>query len=452
MQRLTRIIKARWIIPIVPSHTVLEHHAVLVHDGVIVDIVPQHTLSDAYQADEVVDLEHHILMPGLVNLHGHSAMTLLRGYADDVALMDWLTNYIWPAEQQWVSAQFVHDGSLLACAEMLKGGITTLNDMYFYPQSTIDATLRMGLRAHIGMVVIDVPTNYASNAQDYIRQGTQVRDANKHHSHIHFSFAPHAPYTVSDDTFTQIVTLSEQLDIGIHTHLHETEAEIQQSLQQFGVRPLSRMQSLGVLGPNTVLAHCVHMQAQELETLASMGCHIAHCPSSNLKLASGLAPIQAAIEAGVNVGLGTDGASSNNRLDMLRETHTAAMLAKVQSNNPLAVTAFKALEIATINGAKALGMDAIIGSLSAGKQADLVAIRVDDVDLMPMYDVISHVVYVAGREHVSHVWVGGELKYQQTVDASKYDKQQAYAQVSEEELVSIAQQWQLKLNTFKQSR
>ena len=439
MQKYDRIIKCRWLIPIIPKHVVLEHQAILIRDGQIANVIPQHNLDASYQADEVVELDNHIIMPGMVNTHTHAAMNLLRGYADDVALMDWLTKYIWPAEQQWVSSQYIYDGSLLACAEMLQGGITTFNDMYFYPQSTIDAATRLGMRAHIGMVVIDVPTNYASSAQEYIRQGTQVRDANKQNDLIRFSFAPHAPYTVSDETFAQIVTLAEQLDIGIHTHLHETETEIAQSVQQYGVRPLSRLQSLGLLGPSTVLAHCVHMQTQELETLANLGCHIAHCPSSNLKLSSGIAPIQAALNAGVNVALGTDGASSNNRLDMLRETHTAAMLAKVQANNPSAVTAFQALEMATINGAKALGMESIIGSIESGKQADLVAIQVDDIALMPMYDAISHVVYAAGREHVSHVWVAGDLKYHQ-----------ACTQISHKELVSIAQQWQLKLHAFKQ--
>jgi len=440
------IIKARWVIPIDANvdanHTLLEQHAVLVEAGQIKAIVPK-TDIPAWAADwPVVDCSQHVLIPGLINLHAHSSMNLLKGYADDYALMPWLNEHIWPAEKQWVSKSFVHDGSLLACAEMLSGGVTTFNDMYFFPQATIEAVKRAGMRAHIGLTVLDFPTNYAATANDYIRLGTEVRDQYKTDPHISFSFAPHAPYTVSDQTFEQISTLSEQLNLGIHTHLHETQAEIAQSLEQYGVRPLQRLRALGVIGPATVLAHGVHLETQELESLSTLGAHIAHCPSSNLKLASGIAPVAAALRAGINVGLGTDGAASNNRVDMWQEMRTAALLAKVADQNAEALPAYQALEMATLHGARALGLQDRVGSIAVGKQADLVAVRLDDLNSLPCFDPISHLVYVAGREQVTHTWVDGELRYQRTVDG-----QSQFAGMESEELRSIALQWQLKLQS-----
>lgn len=434
------IIKARWVIPVDANHTILEQHAVLVDAGQIKAIVPKAEIP-AWAADwPVVDCAQHALIPGLINLHAHSSMNLLKGYADDYALMPWLNEHIWPAEKRWVSKAFVHDGSLLACAEMLSGGVTTFNDMYFFPQATIEAVKRAGMRAHIGLTVMEFPTNYAATANDYIRLGTEVRDQYKSDPYISFSFAPHAPYTVSDQTFEQITTLSEQLNLGIHTHLHETQAEIQQSLEQFSVRPLQRLLALGVIGPSTILAHGVHLETNELEMLSIQGAHLAHCPSSNLKLASGIAPVAAALRAGVNVGLGTDGAASNNRIDMWQEMRTAALLAKVADQNAEAVPAYQALAMATLQGARALGLQDKVGSIEVGKQADLVAVKLDDLNSLPCFDPVSHLVYVAGREQVTHTWVDGQLRYQRTDDHQSW-----FASMATEELRSIALQWQLKL-------
>lgn len=439
------MIKARWIVPMSGHATVLEHHAVLIEEGRIQGICPQSEIPDWAHDWPVVDCQQHVLIPGLINLHAHSSMNLLRGYADDYALMPWLNEHVWPAEKQWVSSAFVHDGALLACAEMLGGGVTTFNDMYFYAGATIEAVLKAGMRAHIGLVVMEFPTNYASHAQEYIHSGTAVRDQYKQESSISFSFAPHAPYTVSDKTFEQIVTLSEQLNLGIHTHLHETQDEIAQSLQTFGMRPLARLQALGVIGPNTVLAHGVHLETAELELLSRQGAHIAHCPSSNLKLASGIAPIAAALRAGINVGLGTDGAASNNRLDMWQEMRTAAMLAKVADHNPESLPAYQALAMATIHGARALGLQDQVGSIEPGKQADLVAVSMDDLNSLPCFDPVSHLVYVAGREQVTHTWVQGQLQYQRQIDGT-----QAFEHLDTEELKSIALQWQWKINALRQ--
>lgn len=419
---------------------VREQHAILVDAGKIKAIVPKSDIPDWAVDWPVVDCSQHVVMPGLINLHTHSSMNLLKGYADDYALMPWLNEHIWPAEKRWVSPAFVQDGSLLACAEMLAGGITTFNDMYFFPQATIEAAKRTGMRAHIGLTIMEFPSNYAATASEYVRLGTEVRDQYKSESSISFSFAPHAPYTVSDQTFTDVVTLAEQLNLGIHTHLHETQAEIAQSQEQFRVRPLQRLQALGVIGPSTVLAHGVHLEKYEQETLATLGAHIAHCPSSNLKLASGIAPVASALRSGINIGLGTDGAASNNRLDLWQEMRTAALLAKVSAQQAEAVPAYQALQMATINGATALGLQAQIGSISVGKQADLIAVRLDELNSLPCFDPISHLVYVASREQVTHTWVNGQLRYQRLPDG-----QPQFAGIETEALRSIALQWQLKM-------
>lgn len=434
------IIKPRWLVTMDEGPHVREQHAILVDAGKIKAIVPKSDIPDWAVDWPVVDCSQHVVMPGLINLHTHSSMSLLKGYADDYALMPWLNEHIWPAEKRWVSPAFVQDGSLLACAEMLAGGITTFNDMYFFPQATIEAAKRTGIRAHIGLTIMEFPSNYAATASEYIRLGTEVRDQYKSESSISFSFAPHAPYTVSDQTFTDVVTLAEQLNLGIHTHLHETQAEIAQSQEQFGVRPLQRLQALGVIGPSTVLAHGVHLEKYEQETLATLGAHIAHCPSSNLKLASGIAPVASALRSGINIGLGTDGAASNNRLDLWQEMRTAALLAKVAAQQAEAVPAYQALQMATTNGATALGLQAQIGSISVGKQADLIAVRLDELNSLPCFDPISHLVYVASREQVTHTWVNGQLRYQRLPDG-----QPQFAGIETEALRSIALQWQLKM-------
>ena len=439
------IIQASWICPVVPRNMLLSNHAVVIQAGKIFDLCPM-AETQQYQAKETIHLHDHVLIPGLINLHTHAAMSLMRGLADDVPLMPWLQSHIWPAEAKFVSANFVRDGTLLACAEMLAGGITCFNDMYFYPAAAAEAAKQIGMRANLGLVVLEFPTNYANDADDYIDKGTTAKDLLRDESLISFSFAPHAPYTVADATFSQINTLSAQLDIGIHTHLHETKDEIAQSEQAHGMRPLARLANLGLLNANVTLAHCVHLNAAEIKLLADNGCSIAHCPSSNLKLASGIAPIAEYAKHGINIGLGTDGAASNNRLDMFAEMRLAALLAKGQSGDASAITAHQALEMATINGAKALNLSDKVGSIEIGKLADLTAVRLSDIEMQPCFDIVSHLVYVAGREHVSHVWVNGDLKYYRPQNASA-----AFNYVEPNELSDIVTKWQTKLNEFKVS-
>ena len=438
------IIQARWLCPVVPCNTLLEHQAVVTQSGKIVDICPIAHACARYVATETVQLNGHVLIPGLINLHTHAAMNLMRGLADDLPLMPWLEQHIWPAEQKFVSPGFVHDGTLLACAEMLAGGITTFNDMYFYPESAAKACLKMGMRANLGLAVLDFATQYANDAEGYIQRGLEARDHLRGESLMSFSFAPHAPYTVSDTTFERIMTLAEQVDIGVHTHMHETQQEIIDSERIHGLRPLARLANLGLLGPNLTLAHCVFLEDAEIELLAEHGSSIAHCPSSNLKLASGIAPIAKYAKHDVNIGLGTDGAASNNRLDMFAEMRLAALLAKGQSGDATAIPAYQALEMATINGARALGMDDKIGSIEIGKLADLTAVKLTGIETQPCFDPTSHLVYAAGREHVSHVWVNGDLKFHRPKGGEG-----VYQNVEPQELLDIVAKWQTKLNEFK---
>jgi len=410
MQSVDLLVSARWVIPVEPPEAVLADHSVAVDAGRILAVLPTAEAERRYQPAERVRLDRHALIPGLVNLHTHAAMTLMRGLADDLPLMKWLNDHIWPAEAKHASTEFVYDGTLLACAEMLRGGVTCFNEMYFFPEAAARAALEAGMRAAIGIIAFEFPTPYAADADDYLAKGLAARDALKEEPLLSFCMAPHAPYSVSDKTFARVVTIAEELDLPIHIHLHETQHEIDESIAQFKARPLERLRALGVLGPRLIAVHAVHVTAPEIELLARFGASVAHCPSSNLKLASGFAPVAAMLKHGINVGIGTDGAASNNRLDSLQEMRTAALLAKAVGNDAEAMPAHEALAAATLHGARALGLEASIGSLAPGKFADLCAIAIDEPELLPCYDPVSHLVYSAGREHVSHVWVAGEAR------------------------------------------
>ena len=409
-QQVDQLIDARWIIPIEPANVVLENHSLVIQGDRIFDLLPTTEAAVRYAGKRHFRLTEHVLMPGLVNLHTHAAMSLLRGYADDMPLMRWLQERIWPAESRNVSADFVHDGTLLACWEMLRGGVTCFNDMYFFPQAAAEAALNAGMRAALGITVFEFPSAYGSGAEDYLRKGLAIREALLDESLISFCLAPHAPYTVADSSFERVAILADQLDLPIHIHLHETREEIADSLKEHGVRPLERLRRLGLLGPGLIAVHAVHLDKDEIGLLAAHGCHVAHCPTSNMKLASGIAPVGALLDHGVGVGLGSDGAASNNRLDVFQEMRQAALLAKVANEDAASLPAHRALGMATLEGARALGLEEKIGSLRIGKAADLMAVRLDAWDLQPCYCPASHLVYAAGREQVSHVWVAGALR------------------------------------------
>ncbi|MDD2769235.1 MAG: TRZ/ATZ family hydrolase [Methylococcus sp.] len=401
------LITARWIIPVEPDGVTLEHHALAIDRGRIADLLPTTEALVKYQPRRIERLEHHALIPGLVNAHTHAAMTLLRGVADDLPLMQWLQEHIWPLEQKWIGESFVRDGAQLAMAEMIRGGITCFNDMYFFPEVVAREAVRAGMRAAVGMIVVDFPTAWAANAEEYLSKGLNLRDEYRHEPLIATVFAPHAPYTVGDEALARIRTLSEELDVPVHIHLHETAGEIQQSRQQYGMRPFKRLDQLGLIGPQLIGVHMTQLEDSEIARLTETGASVVHCPESNLKLASGFCPAAKLLAAGINVALGTDGAASNNDLDMLGETRTAALLAKAVANDASALPAHQALRMATLNGAAALGLAAETGSLMIGKSADVVAIGLEHIESLPIYNPISDLVYAAGRQQVTDVWVGG---------------------------------------------
>ncbi len=407
MESIDSLIDARWIIPVNPAMRVLEDHSVAVREGRILAVLPRIQAQADYIAARHVSLPRHALIPGMVNLHTHASMALLRGFADELPFAQWLHERIWPVEAKHISPRFVHDGALLACAEMLRGGITCFNDMYFYPGDAARAALAVGMRAALGLVVIDAPTPYASDADDYIAKGLDLRDALREQELLTFCMAPYVPHAVSDKTFSRLITLAEELDLPVHMHVHETQDEIEHALASHGVRPLERLRSLGVVGPNLVAVHAVHVNPAEIALLVQNGSSVAHCPSSNLKLASGFAPVASMLDQGLTVGLGTDGAASNNRLDLFQEMRLAALLAKAVSGNARALPAHRALSMATLDGARALRMEHAIGSIEPGKFADLTAVEFAAPDMLPSNDPISSIVYAAGRENVTHVWVAG---------------------------------------------
>jgi len=430
-------IDAPWIVPVEPAG-VLSGHALVVDEGRILAIVPAAEADAAYAPRATVTLATHALIPGLVNAHTHSAMALMRGIADDVPLQAWLEQHIWPREGRFVSPEFVYDGTLLASAEMLRGGVTCCHDMYFYPDAAARAYDDAGIRALVGMPVLDFPTPYAADADMYLALGLAARDAWKHAPRLAFALAPHAPYTVGDTTWERVVMYGRQLDLPIGTHVAETAGEVAAQRAATGESPLARLDRLGATGPTFIAIHAVHVDAADVAALAAQGCHVVHCPASNLKLASGIAPVPALLAAGVNVALGTDGAASNNRLDVFEEMRLASLVAKVGSGDAAAVPAATALAMATINGARALGMDARTGSLVPGKAADVVAVDFSGVATQPVFDPVSHLVYAAGRDCVTDVWV----------DGVRIVERRHLICVDEAALLARARTWQRKLAAF----
>jgi len=403
------VVIASWVVPIEPAGA-LADHAVVVRGGRIQAVLPAVEARRQFAGVRVVELPGQVLLPGLVNLHTHAAMALLRGYADDLPLMEWLKRHIWPAEARHLSAAFVLDGTRLACAEMLLGGITTFNDMYFFPEAVCQAAVEVGMRTVAGIVAVDFPTPYAPDAAMALSRGLATRADFAGEPLVQFALAPHAPYTVSDALFRQVAAVAEREGLPVHCHVHETAGEVSDALAAGGERPLARLERLGVLGPNFIAVHAVHLDAADTQLLARRGVQVAHCPTSNLKLASGFAPMAALVQAGVNVGLGTDSAASNNRLDLFAELRLAALLAKAVASDAAVWPAQAALRAATLGGAAALGLGAETGSLLPGKSADFIAVDLSGPTLQPVFDPVSHLVYVAGREQVRHVWVRGEQR------------------------------------------
>ncbi|MEE8427979.1 MAG: TRZ/ATZ family hydrolase [Gammaproteobacteria bacterium] len=407
MQEIDTLLHAKWIIPVQPDQVALENHSLVVHNGRIVDLLPRQECALRYQADTVVALDSHALIPGLINAHTHAAMTLLRGLADDMPLMAWLEDHIWPAEMRWVNEEFVQCGTQLAMAEMLRGGISCFNDMYYFPDVVARTAVAAGMRACVGLIVVDFPTNWANDPEEYISKGLAVHDQYRSNPLVRTAFAPHAPYTVSDQPLKRIGILANELEIPIHIHVHETAHEVEQAVAKTGMRPLERLNNLGLLSPALLAVHMTQLTSKDIEIFAASGARLVHCPESNIKLASGLCPVQKLEQAGILVALGTDGAASNNNLDLFGEMRTAALLGKAISNDASALPAHQVLRMATLHGAIALGIGEETGSLVPGKWADITAVRMDEVETQPVYHPISQLVYATGREHVTDVWIAG---------------------------------------------
>jgi 5-methylthioadenosine/S-adenosylhomocysteine deaminase len=402
------LINARWVIPVEPDDTVLDHYSIAIRGGKIVALLPSAEATKKYQTKDIVDLPDHTLIPGLINAHTHAPMSLFRGLADDLPLMQWLNEHIWPAEGRWVNEEFVRDGTRLAVAEMLKSGTTCFNDMYFFADDTARMCMDIGMRAVVGLIVVDFPTVWAQTWEEYIHKGLKLHDDLRHTDLVTTAFAPHAPYSVSDAPLEKIRVVNNELNIPLHIHVHETAHEVEEAVAKTGRRPLERLAQLDLLNLNLVAVHMTALLPGEIESLAKANANVVHCPESNMKLASGFCPVHQLLQASVNVALGTDGAASNNDLDMLDELRAAALLAKAVANDATAVPAHTALRMATLNGARALGLEERTGSLEVGKAADIVAIDLSAINSQPVYDPLSQVVYTAGRDQVTDVWVAGQ--------------------------------------------
>jgi 5-methylthioadenosine/S-adenosylhomocysteine deaminase len=439
------ILTPRWIAPVLPENVVLENHSVVIEGELIVDLLPTSQAKAKYPEATEQTLADSLLTPGLINAHTHAAMSLLRGAGDDMPLKEWLENRIWPLEGKLVSPEFVFDGTVLAAYEMLMGGITCFNDMYFFPEATARASKAMGMRVNLGIVVFEFPSAYGSGPADYLTKGLKLRDETSRDDDpasrlLSFCLAPHAPYTVSNDSFARVAMLANELGLGIHTHLHETAFEVAQSISEHGKRPIERLADLGLLGPDFVAIHGVHLSKSDIGLLSEAKASVVHCPHSNLKLASGLAPVAEILASGLNLAMGTDGSASNNRLDLMSETHTASLLSKGITGNAQAFNARQALHAMTMAGAFAVGRSSEIGSVEPGKQADLTVFDFSSIEMQPIHDAISHLIYAAHRTNVSDVWICGSHV------VKKRHLAQSGAQATVSEVVARSGLWHNKVS------
>lgn len=449
------IISADWLIPMTRSiqrqlsngsvnddgitDDWLTDHCIVIEQRKIIDIIPQRKIAELYPNIEHIELKGFALLPGFINAHCHAAMSLLRGFSDDLSLMQWLKQDIWPIEAQFVDNEFVFQGTQLAVAEMLKSGTSCYQDMYFMPDQQIKVVQQTGIRANIGFMVVDSQTVWARDSEECIEKATDLLDQYKHLSNLTFSFAPHAPYSVTEDTLKRLNSLSFELNINIQMHIHETNQEITEFTQKNGMRPLEKLDEIGLLGPQLNAVHMTQLNTQEIQRLAITQSHVIHCPQSNMKLASGICPITRLIESGVNVAIGTDGAASNNDLDMLAELQSAAFLAKSSTHDPSSMNAYQALYSATMGGAKALAIEHLVGSLEIGKEADIVAIDLNQIETQPVYSPISQIVYAASREQIKHLWVAGK----QLLDNRKLTT------LNEQSILQNTKAWGEKIRGFK---
>lgn len=435
MENIDYLIYAKWIITCEEENQVLANHALAIKEGKILAILSDQEAQTKYQANTILHYPSHAVMPGFINSHTHIAMNVFRGLADDLELMDWLNNYIWPAEGKWVSQELVYDASLLAMGEMIRCGTTCFNDMYFFLGATAEAAKLAGVRAQIGMTIIDVPTAWAKTPEEYFAKAIAFYEEYKNDALITPTLAPHSTYTVSLENLIKVKELADQYHLKINIHLQEAPSEIEQSIAQYQKRPLRRLNEIGMVSPQLIAIHMTQINEEDIDILKETKPHIIHCPESNMKLVSGACPVEKLTRLGMNVALGTDGAASNNDLDMISEMRTAAFLGKLTANDPKAVTADETLKMATLNGAKALGIDQFTGSLAPGKSADFIAIDLDQIETQPLYHPVSQIVYASSRHQVTDVWVAGKQLL----------KNRELTTLDEKELLNKAQSWRKKI-------
>ena len=418
------LIEARWVLPIAPENQALRGHALAVRDGKIAAIGPVAELLERFEPRERIVRDAHALLPGFVNAHTHAAMSLLRGLPADRPLMPWLRQTIWPAEQRWLSPDFVRDGTQLAVAEMLRAGITAFGDMYLFPEETARIAAAARIRAVIGLPVAEAASAWAENANAYLAKAEQLWDEYQANPWVSLQFAPHAPYSVLDETLQRVRRVADELDARIVMHLHETRAEVSESVARSGMRPLRRLEQLGLLRPGFTGVHMNHLDEQDLDTIARTGIAVIACPQSNLRLGSGSCPLRELAARSVPVGLGTDGPASVGALDMLAEARAAALLDPHQP-------ASHALRLATLGSAGTLGLASSIGSLEPGKSADFICIDLDTLACQPQASVADSVVHCATRQQITDVWVGGRA----AVTAGRL------LAFDERELLQLAKSW-----------
>ncbi len=404
------IVSGEYVVTMDEALTVIEDGAVAVDQGVIVAVGPAADIESRYTARETLPGDNRVVMPGLVNGHQHAAMTLLRGIADDLALMDWLHNYIFPAEVEFVDTEFVRIGTEVSCWEMIRGGTTTFVDMYYYPDTIAEVVEGCGMRALISATVIDQRSPDAESAADSIAKGLGFIDRwQNRHPRITPIFGPHANYTLDAEQLGKTREAAQEHGVAISIHVSESPFESQYARDNYGKTSIEMLDEIGFFDGPTIAAHVVWPTATEIPILRDRQVGVIHNPSSNMKLASGISPVAEMLDAGVRVGLGTDGAASNNDLDMWEEMRLAALLQKVSRMDPEALPASAVLKMATIGGATAIGLGNEIGSLETGKRADLIQVSFDDVHHVPTFDVISHLVYVTDEQDVASVVVDGEI-------------------------------------------
>jgi 5-methylthioadenosine/S-adenosylhomocysteine deaminase len=404
-----RLVIGGTVLTMEPNAEPIKNGAVAVANGRIAAVGPAEELLELAPAGDVLNAGNCLVMPGLVNTHSHLAMTVFRGIADDLPLMEWLEDHIWPAEKEHVNRETVRLGTELAAAEQLLAGVTTTTDMYFFGDEVSTVLAESGMRGVVAESLIGFPTPRCATTEEMLEKQRDLLEAYKDHPLITPSVAAHAPYSVQAADLVAEADLAEEYEVPMQIHLAETAWEVERLLSEKGLSPVAYLADLGVLSERTVAAHCVHVSPEDIELLAEFEAGVSHNPVSNLKLASGISPVPALIEGGVKLGLGTDGTASNNTLDLLRDMQLAALLHKGVSGDPTVLPSRTMLELVTVRGAQVLGLADTIGTLTEGLDADLVCVAIDGPHTAPMYDPFSHMVFAARAADVRHVMVRGKV-------------------------------------------